>query len=401
MEHIRAVEGHVARRGKIAERIDAIPASGIRKFFDLLSSMDGVISLGVGEPDFVTPWNIRDAAIRAIEEGHTHYTSNYGLPQLREALSRHLRRLYGIEYDPKTELLITAGVSESVDLALRVALDPGDELLAADPAYVAYGPTATMAGASLVPVPTSMEHAFKLRAGDLEPRVTERTKALLVSYPSNPTGATMERDELQQLAEFAQRHDLLVISDEVYDRLTYGIAHTCFATLPGMRERTLLLGGFSKAYAMTGWRLGWMAAPAAILEAAMKVHQYVMMSAPTVSQYAAIEALEHGEEDVRGMVAEYDRRRRIIVDGLNAIGLECFEPKGAFYAFPSVRSTGLDDETFAERLLVEEKVAVVPGSAFGMGGSGHVRCCYATSLPELWEALERMQRFVTRIRGSR
>ncbi len=394
-------EGHVARRGKVAERVEAIPSSGIRKFFDLLASMDGVISLGVGEPDFVTPWNIRDAAIRSIEEGHTHYTSNYGLPQLREALSRHLRRTYGVEYDPASELLITAGVSESLDLALRVALDPGDELLSPDPAYVSYGPGATLAGASLVPVPTSMEHDFKVRVEDLEPRVNERTKALLISYPSNPTGASMERDELAEIAAFAERHDLLVISDEVYDRLTYGSPHTCFATLPGMAERTFLLGGFSKAYAMTGWRLGWVAAPAHLLEAAMKVHQYVMMSAPTASQYAAIEALEHGEEDVRGMLAEYDRRRRVIVDGLNAMGLDCFEPKGAFYAFPSVRSTGLDDETFAERLLVEEKVAVVPGSAFGSCGAGHVRCCYATSLPEIWGALERMQRFVERLRDER
>lgn len=384
----------------MAERIDAVPASGIRRFFDLLASIDGVISLGVGEPDFVTPWSIRDAAIRSIEEGHTHYTSNYGLPQLRELLSRQIRRLYGVEYDPESEIIVTAGVSESLDIALRVLIDPGDEVLAADPAYVAYGPCTTMAGGSLVAVPTSMEHDFTLRVDDMEPRLTDRTKALLVNYPSNPTGAQMDRRDLVAIADFAERHDLFVISDEVYDRLTYGVPHTCFASLPGMRDRTVLLGGFSKAYAMTGWRLGWVAAPRHILEAMMKVHQYVMMSAPTASQYAAIEALNGGEEDVRGMVAEYDRRRRVMVDGLNGMGLECFEPKGAFYAFPSIRDTGLDDETFAERLLAEERVAVVPGSAFGACGAGHVRCCYATSLSDIWEALERMRSFVDRVRSG-
>lgn len=400
MEHVRSDPEHTARRGRVSERIDAIPASGIRRFFDLLASMDGVISLGVGEPDFVTPWSIRDAAIRSIEEGHTHYTSNYGLPQLRELLSRQIRRLYGVEYDPATEIIVTAGVSEAADVALRVLIDPGDEVLAPDPTYVAYGPCTTMAGGSLVSVPTTMEDDFKLRVEDMEPRLTARTKAILLNYPSNPTGAQMERADLLAIAGFAERHDLFVISDEVYDRLTYGVAHTCFASLPGMRERTLLLGGFSKAYAMTGWRLGWVAAPAHVLEAVMKVHQYIMMSAPTASQYAAIEALTSGEEDVRGMVTEYDRRRRVMVDGLNAMGLDCFEPKGAFYAFPSIRGTGLDDETFAERLLAEEKVAVVPGSAFGAGGVGHVRCCYATSLTEIWEALERMERFVKRVRGG-
>ncbi|HWO93818.1 MAG TPA: aminotransferase class I/II-fold pyridoxal phosphate-dependent enzyme [Dehalococcoidia bacterium] len=377
-----------------------LPASGIRRFFDLLSSMDGVISLGVGEPDFVTPWNIRDAAIRSIEEGHTHYTSNYGIPALRHALSRSIRRHYGIEYDPESEILITSGVSEGLDLALRVVLDPGDEVLVPDPAYVAYRPCVTLAGGVTVDVPTTMEHAFTLQIDDLERLVTDRTKALIINYPSNPTGAVMSREELMYVADFAARHDLFVISDEVYDRLVYGVGHTCFPSLPDMRHRTVLLGGFSKAYAMTGWRLGWIAAPAAVLEAAMKVHQYVMMSAPTPSQYAALEALEHGEEDVRGMLSEYERRRRVMVDGLNAIGLECFEPRGAFYAFPSVRSTGLDDETFAEQLLMEEKVAVVPGSAFGVHGAGHVRCCYATALPEIWEALERMQRFVRKVRGS-
>ena len=399
-EHVGPTEGRPARRGQISERIAAVPASGIRRFFDLLSTMEGVISLGVGEPDFVTPWNVRDAAIRSIEAGHTHYTSNYGILPLREALSRHLRRLYGVEYDPMKELLITSGVSEGIDIAMRVALDPGDELLAPDPAYVSYAPCAVMAGGVFVPVPTLMEDDFKLRVKYLESSLTDRTKALIINYPSNPTGAQMERSDLLELAKFVERNDLFVISDEVYDRLSYGMPHTCFASLPGMRERTILLGGFSKSYAMTGWRLGWVAAPSHILEAMIKVHQYVMMSAPTPSQYAAIEALEHGKEDVRGMAAEYDRRRGIMVDGLNGMGLECFEPRGAFYAFPSIRSTGLDDETFAHRLLMEEKVAVIPGSAFGKHGAGHVRCCYATSLGEIWEALERMQRFVARVRAE-
>jgi aminotransferase len=384
----------VTHRGSISQHVQSLPASGIRKFFDLLSSMDGVISLGVGEPDFVTPGHIREAAIRSIEDGITHYTSNYGLIELRQAIAHHLHRLYGVEYDPTTEIIVTTGVSEANQLAMQATIDRGDEVLCADPSYVAYMPTVILAGGVFVPVPTRAENGFKLRANDLEERITARTKAILIGYPSNPTGAVMERDDLLAVAEVAQRHNLFVISDEIYDRLVYGVEHTCFASLPGMRDRTLLMGGFSKAYAMTGWRLAYTCARVDLTEAMMRVHQYVMMSAPTVAQYAALEALRNGEEDVRGMVGEYDRRRKLMVRELNAMGLSCFEPRGAFYCFPSISSTGLTDEAFAEGLLTEEKVAVVPGSAFGQFGVGHVRICYTAPIDVLQEALVRMRRFV-------
>ncbi|PIU57370.1 MAG: aromatic amino acid aminotransferase, partial [Chloroflexi bacterium CG07_land_8_20_14_0_80_51_10] len=373
-----------------------IPASGIRKYFDLLTSMEGVISLGVGEPDFVTPWHISEAGIYAVEKGYTMYTSNYGLIELRQELARHLRNRYGLEYDPNTELLITAGSSEALDLAMRAIINPGEEVIIPDPSYVAYMPCTILAGGTFVPVPTDVENDFKTEAAQIEKRITERTKAILLGYPNNPTGAVMGRADLTEIAKVAQRHNLLVISDEIYDRLVYGVEHTCFASLPDMQERTILVGGFSKAYAMTGWRIGYAAAPADIIEAMMKIHQYVMMCAPIMGQMAAIEALRDGEEAVQEMVADYDRRRRMIVKGLNDIGLACFESKGAFYAFPSIRSTGLSSEEFAERLLREEKVAVVPGSAFGECGEGHVRCCYAVALPDIEEALERMRRFVGR-----
>jgi len=382
----------------ISQRVSQIPPSGIRRFFDLLSSMEGVISLGVGEPDFVTPWHIREAAIYSIEKGYTMYTSNYGLPELREELARYLESRYGLHYNPDGELLITVGVSEGLDLAMRAILDPGDEVIVPDPSYVAYSPCAILAGGIPIPVPTSIENDFKLDASAVEAHVTEQTKAIMIGYPCNPTGAVMGREELAQIAEVARRHNLLVISDEVYSRLVYGVEHTCFASLPGMKERTILLGGFSKAYAMTGWRIGYAAARKDIIEAMMKIHQYVAMCAPIMGQMAAIKALKSGEEAVTEMVAEYDRRRRIIVKGLNDMGLTCFEPQGAFYAFPSVKSTGLSSEKFAEELLREEKVVVIPGSAFGECGEGYVRCCYATSLPEIEEALERMGRFVKRHR---
>ncbi len=360
--------------------------------------MDGCISLGVGEPDFVTPPSLSRAAIEAIQRGETHYTSNYGLPELRQAISAHLERLYGVSYDPENEILVTVGVSEALLLATHALLDPGDELLSPDPYYVAYQPCTVLAGGTFVPVPTSMEHGFRVSAGDLEARVTERTKVILLGYPSNPTGAQMPREELAEIADLAARRDLIVISDEIYDRLSYGVPHTCFSSLPGMKERTILLGGFSKAYAMTGWRVGWACAPPDILEQMMKVHQYVIMSAPTPSQYAALEAMRSGEEQVLEFVAEFDARRRLIVSGLKQMGLATFEPQGAFYAFPSIRSTGLDDVEFAEQLLLQEKVAVIPGSAFGECGRGHVRICYASPQPVLEEALERIGRFVDRHR---
>ena len=396
MSEFEAME---ARRGQISERVASIPASGIRRFFDLLARMDSVISLGVGGPDFATPSHIGEAGIRSIEEGRTGYTSNFGLTELREAVAGHLDRLYGVPYDPASEVLITTGVSEGLSIAMQAILDAGDEVLCSDPYYVAYLPCVVLAGGVFVTVPTSADNDFKMRAEDLEARVTPRTKAIMIGYPANPTGAVMERDDLLAVAEVARRHDLFVVSDEIYDRLVYGRRHICFASLPGMQERTILLGGFSKAYAMTGWRLAWAGARADVVEAMMKVHQYVMMSAPTAAQYAALEALARGEEDVRGMVAEYDRRRRVIVDGFNSLGLRCFEPRGAFFAFPAVSATGLPDDEFAERLLLEERVAVVPGSAFGEGGRGHVRACYATSLENIEKALEAIGRFVQRHRS--
>lgn len=382
----------------VSNRMRSVPASGIRKFFDLLSTIDDVISLGVGEPDYVTPEPFRRAAIHSVEQGDTHYTSNYGLPELREKLSDHLFRLYGVRYDPKDEIVITSGSSEALDVTMRALLDPGDEVLCADPCYVAYMPTTIMAGGTFVPVPTYSSNDFRLLPEQTEAAVGSRSRALLLGYPANPTGATMGREDLLGIAEVAQRNDLVVISDELYDRMTYEGQHTCFASLPGMRDRTVLLGGFSKAYAMTGWRLGWVAAPAPLAEAVMKVHQYVMMSAPTAAQYAGIAAIEEGESFVSEMVTEYNRRRRLIVDGFRAIGLPTFEPRGAFYAFPDISVTGLDSTTFSERLLTEERVAVVPGGAFGACGEGYVRACYASGYEAIERALERIGRFVQRQR---
>jgi aminotransferase len=358
--------------------------------------MDGVISLGVGEPDFVTPESFINAGIAATRRGETHYTSNYGLMPLREAVSDHLARLYGVRYDPRNEIIITIGVSEALLLALHALLDPGDEVLSSDPYYVAYLPCVVLAGGRFVPVRTTVEEDFRLHASELEGRITDSTKAILLGYPSNPTGAQMTREDLQEIAELSAAKDLVVISDEIYDRLSYGIEHTCFPSLPGMRERSILLGGFSKAYAMTGWRVGWVCAPPEITEAMMKIHQYIVMSAPTISQYVALEAITSGEAESQRMIAEFDERRKVVVAGLRDIGLATFEPTGAFYAFPSVRSTGLHDVEFAEKLLKEEKVVVIPGSAFGEGGAGHVRVCYTAPMPLLEEALERIRRFVQR-----
>ncbi len=384
------------RKYHISQRANQIPPSGIRKFFDLLASIEGVISLGVGEPDFATPWQIREAAIYSLEKGYTMYTSNSGMPELRQGLSERLRTDYGLDYDPYSELLITVGVSEALDLAMRAILDPGDAVIMPDPCYVAYSSCVILAGGTPVMIPTSEESNFELSAADIEARITSRTKAILLGYPANPTGAVMSRDKLAKIAELARRHQLLVISDEIYAKLVYGVEHTCMAALPGMKENTILLGGFSKAYAMTGWRIGYAAAPKEIIAAMTKIHQYTMMCAPTMAQVAAIEALKSGEESALEMVEDYNRRRLVIVKGLCEIGLSCFEPKGAFYAFPSIRSTGMTSEEFAERLLTEEKVAVVPGSAFGQSGEGHVRCCYATSLADIEEALARMKRFLNK-----
>ncbi|MDI6814566.1 MAG: aminotransferase class I/II-fold pyridoxal phosphate-dependent enzyme [Dehalococcoidales bacterium] len=384
------------RKYHISQQVNRIPPSGIRRFFDLLASMEGVISLGVGEPDYATPWHIREAAIYSLEKGYTMYTSNLGMPELRQELSRYLKDNYNLAYDPDSELLITVGVSEGLDLAMRAILNPGDEVIMPDPCYVSYNPCVILARGIPIMVPTNQENNFEISAADIEARVTSQTKAILIGYPANPTGAVMTRDKLSPIAEVARRHNLLVISDEIYAKLVYGIDHTCFATLPEMKENTILLGGFSKAYAMTGWRIGYAAASAEVIGAMTKIHQYTMLCASIMGQVAAIEALRAGEASIAEMVEEYNRRRLTMVKGLNDIGLSCFEPRGAFYAFPSVRVTGMTSEEFTERLLIEEKVAVVPGSAFGQCGEGYVRCCYATSLADIEEALSRMKRFVAK-----
>ena len=385
-------------RSFLSSRVGQISPSGIRKFFDLLSSMEGVISLGVGEPDFSTPWHISEAAIHSLERGYTMYTSNLGMPELRQELSRYLRNSYNLEYDPNGELLITVGVSEALDLVTRAIIDRGDEVIMPDPHYVSYDACVILAGGQPVKVPTSQEDNFEISAAEIEAHITDKTKAILIGYPANPTGAVMPRDTLSQIAEVARRRHLLVISDEIYAKLVYGVEHICFATLPDMKENTILLGGFSKAYAMTGWRIGYAAATREIIAAMTKIHQYTIMSASTMGQVAAIEALKSGENSAAEMVEDYNRRRLVMVKGLNDIGLSCFEPKGAFYAFPSIKTTGMTSEEFAEKLLGEEKVAVVPGNAFGKCGEGYVRCCYATSLADIEEALSRMKRFVSKHR---
>jgi aminotransferase len=380
----------------ISYQVNQLSPSGIRRFFDLIASMEGVISLGVGEPDFATPWPICEAVIYSLEKGYTMYTSNLGMPELRQELSRYLRETYNLTYDPDRELLITAGVSEALDLAMRAILNPGDEVIMPDPCYVSYNPCVALAGGRAIMIPTNEENNFEIRAADIEARVTNKTKAILIGYPANPTGAVMPRNKLVEIAKLAKRHGLLVISDEIYAKLVYGMEHTCFATLPEMKEDTILLGGCSKAYAMTGWRIGYAVANKEIIAAMTKIHQYTMLCAPIMGQIAAIEALRAGEASTAEMVEEYNRRRRVIVKRLNDIGLACFEPRGAFYAFPSIKSTGMTSEEFAERLLVEEKVAVVSGTAFGECGEGYVRCCYATSLADIEEALSRMKRFVSK-----
>lgn len=383
-------------RDFVSERTAAIPPSGIRRFFDIAATMEDVISLGIGEPDFTTPEPIIRAGIEALKRGETHYTSNSGLVELRRAISEHLDRLYGQTYNPASEVLVTVGVSEALYLACAATLDPGDEVIIPEPCFVSYAPEVALAGGVPVMVPTDAEHGWQVTAQAIEAAVTPRTKVLLLGYPNNPTGATMSRERLNEIATTVKRYNLLVVSDELYDRLVYDTHHTCFPSLPGMYSRTILLMGFSKAYAMTGWRVGWAAGPAEIMEMIRRVHQYTIMCAPTVSQYAALAALQVGEPYVQEMRAEYDRRRRLIVDGLNEIGLACTEPQGAFYAFPSISVTGMDENAFAERLLQEERVAVVPGSAFGPSGRGYVRCSYATAYEKIEEALERMRRFVSR-----
>ena len=378
----------------LSERVRLVKPSGIRKFFDIINTMPDVISLGIGEPDFVTPEHIRRAGIRSIEEGHTHYTSNYGKLELREEIAAKLDQRYGLKYNPAKEILVTVGVSEGVDLAMRTLINPGNEVITLDPGYVAYEADIIFADGVPVPVPTYAKFDFGVRATEIAAAITPRTKVILLGNPNNPTGAVIPRAELEGIAKLAIEHNLIVAVDEVYSRLVYETEHVSIAAMPGMRERTVLLDGFSKAYAMTGWRIGYVAAPAYILEAMVKVHQYTIMCAPTSAQEAALEALRHCVEDGWAMHDAYARRRRMFVDGLNRIGLTCCEPHGAFYAFPSIAHTGLTDEEFTEKLLFEEKVAVVPGSAFGAAGAGYVRCSYCTAYDKLEEALVRLERFV-------
>jgi aminotransferase len=384
----------MVKRDPISQRVKELSPSGIRKYFDIIATMENVISLGVGEPDFVTPWHICEAGIWALEQGDTAYTSNYGLIELREEIARYIKNRYGLTYDPKTEVLVTVGVSEGLDLSIRAITDPGDEIIIPEPTYVSYKACTTLACGVPVPIPSSADKDFEMRAVEIEKRITPKTKAILLGYPNNPTGAIMQRDELAKIARLAQKHDLTIITDEVYERLTYGVKHDSIVPLPGMRDRSILLGGFSKPYAMTGWRIGYAVANANLIESMMKIHQYTMLCASVIAQRAALEALRNGEPQVEEMLAAYDKRRRVIVKGLNQIGLDCFEPRGAFYAFPSIRSTGMSSDEFAEKLLREERVIVIPGSAFGKCGEGHIRCCYATSMAEIEEALERMRRFV-------
>jgi len=378
-----------------------MPPSGIRRFFDLASEMTGVISLGVGEPDFVTPWHVREACIWSLEKGYTMYTSNQGLPELRGEIAGNLARRYGLRYDPREEILVTVGSSEALDLALRALLSAGDEVVIPEPCYVSYGPASRCAGGVPVFVGTSVADNFQVTAEQVEKVVTPRSKVLVLCYPNNPTGAVMEKKNLWELAEVVSAHDLIVVSDEIYDNLVYGVTHTPLASLPGLRDRTILINGLSKAYAMTGWRLGYAAGNSAFIGAMTKIHQYTMLCAPITAQMAGVEALRSGEAAVARMVEQYDRRRRLVVRSFNEMGLYCFEPKGAFYAFPDVTGTGLSSEEFAERLLREEKVAVVPGGVFGPSGEGFVRCSYAASLENLAEALKRIARFVRRVAPHR
>ena len=387
----------------LCRRIKDVPPSGIRKFFDVVSSMKDAISLGVGEPDFTSQWIVNDAAIYSMRQGRTHYTANAGLIELREAACDYLEERFGVRYDPKTEIFMTVGASEGIDLALRALIEPGDEVLMPDPSYVSYSPGVIFAGGVPRPVVTREEDEFRLTAEALRAAITPRTKALILPYPNNPTGAIMERTHLEALADVLRGTDIIVISDEIYAELTYeGKKHVSFASIDGMRERTITLNGFSKAFAMTGWRMGYACAPAEILRVMLKMHQYTILCAPTAGQYAALEALKVGRETgyayVREMVRTYDRRRRIMLDAYRKMGLSCFEPRGAFYTFPCVRSTGLSSQEFAERLLREQKVACVPGTAFGESGEGYVRCSYATATDKVIEAMARMRAFVESLR---
>jgi aminotransferase len=381
----------------LSKRVVGLKPSGIRKFFDIAATMKDVISLGVGEPDFTTPKPILEAGIHSLHAGETHYTSNAGKLELRHAIADHLKHLYNVQYDPANEIIITVGVSEALYLAMNALLDPGDEVIIPTPCFVSYQAEVLLAGGVPVEVPSHLEDNFQLDPAQIRSSITPRTKAILIGYPNNPTGAIASRQVLIEVAKIAEEHNLLILSDEIYDRLVFNHAHVCVPALDeATRRRTVLLGGFSKDYAMTGWRIGYACGPGDIIKGMVRIHQYTIMSSPTTAQDAALVALKDGDQYVREMVAEYDRRRRLIVGGFNKLGLSTFEPHGAFYAFPNVAASGMNDETFAESLLREERVAVVPGNAFGPGGEGFVRCCYATAYEQIEEALHRMERFMSR-----
>lgn len=386
----------------IADTVKDIPRSGIRDFFEVVQTMGDVISLGIGEPDFATPWHIREAAIYSLEKGRTGYSSNLGLPRLRRAAADYVLAHFGVRYEALSEVLVSVGVSEAIDIALRALLNPGDEVLYHEPCYVSYAPSIVLAGGVARAIPTRSEDQFVLKAEDLEKAITPRTKVLMLNFPTNPTGAVMPPEELARIAAVCVKHNLVVLTDEIYSELTYeGGIHHCIAALPGMKERTVLLHGVSKAFAMTGWRIGFVCAPQELIEAMMKIHQYAILCAPIMSQEAAIEALERGEPGMLKMRREYELRRNYIVSGLNDLGLECFKPRGAFYVFPKITSTGLSSREFSLRLLREKKVAVVPGSAFGASGEGHVRCSYATALDQIKIAVERIGEFCAELSAGK
>ena len=381
----------------ITAKMNNVPPSGIRKYFDIATGIEDVISLGVGEPDFVTPWHIREMCIHSMEKGETSYTSNYGLPELREEIAKRYKREYGVDYDYEKEILVTTGVSEALDVAIRCIVDPGDEIIVIQPTYVAYIPEIVLSGGVPVGVKTSAENSFKILPEELESKITPRTKAIILNYPNNPTGAVMTREDFEKIAPIIEKHNLIVISDEVYECMTYDGVHTPFSAIDGMKERTILLNGFSKSYAMTGLRLGYILAPPQLISAMMMIHQYSMLCAPVTAQIGGIEALKNGEDEMKSMIREFDRRRILIVDGFNKLGLDCFEPKGAFYAFPSIKSTGLSAEEFADKFFADQRVITIPGTVFGESGTGHMRCAYATSRDEIKIALERFEDFLKKI----
>jgi aminotransferase len=397
MTEVQPTVHELSHTQRLSRRVAGLRPSGIRKFFDIAATMQDVISLGIGEPDFTTPEPILNAGLRSLQRGETHYTSNHGKLRLRNALADHLDKLYGVRYDSVEEMVITVGVSEALYLTMTALLDPGDEVIIPTPCFVAYQPEVIMAGGVPVEITTRVEDQFEVDPARIRAAITPRTKAIFVAYPNNPTGAVASREVLLEIAELAEKHDLILISDEIYDRLVYDFQHVCVPAFgESIRRRTVLLGGFSKDYAMTGWRIGYAAGPADIIKGMLRVHQYSVMSAPTTAQDAAIEALAVGEQYVQDMLVEYNRRRRLMVDGFNRLGLQTFEPRGAFYAFPNVAASGMDDETFCRKLLEEERVAIVPGNSFGPGGEGFARACYATAYEKIEEALHRMEGFMSR-----